>query len=102
MTNLFYIVTSRGASRDYATLVTIDGPLSDDSYLRAHEAAARINSNLAQCGTDVSAFRISEPKRKHWLELESKYAAALVGPPEALEELRRVQSERRRFLKDLT
>jgi len=101
VTKQSYIVTARGASRDYPTLVSIDGPRDADTYLKAHEAAARINLDLAQYGTDVSAFPVSETKRDRWLDLERRYNAAKDDPQVPLAEIRRLQSERRAFLKNL-
>jgi len=95
-----YIVTDRGGSRSYATLVTVDGP-PGDLYLKAQREAARCNRDLADCGNEVSAFPISEAKRKTWLLLEAEYKAAVDGLPETLDETRRLQGERQLFLSKL-
>jgi hypothetical protein len=96
-----YIVTDRGGSRSYPTLVTVDGPRDGDLYIKAHEAAARINPDLADCGKEISAFPITENKRIQWLNLETKYKVAIDGLPATLEEMRQVQAERRAFLEKL-
>jgi hypothetical protein len=95
-----YIVTDRGGSRSYPILVTVDGPEDGNLYLRAQEKAAQLSRDIADCGKEVSAFRLSAPKVAKWLEMQARLAAA-EGPPISLEDYRSIQAEITSFLSKL-
>ncbi len=96
----FFIVTDRGGSRDYATLVEVDGPEDGQLYIRAQEKAAQQSREIAGCGKEVSAFRLTHPKLKKWLEFEKRLAET-ESSPERLEEYRKSRAERQAFLESL-
>ena len=95
-----YIVTDRGGSRSYPTIVTVTGPDDGDLYLRAQEKAAQVSREIADCGKEVSAFRLSKAKAAKWLDMQGLLAAA-EGPPLDLEKYRSVQAQMASFLSKL-